>query len=249
MKKRIKSRLGQVLHVVAGVTLMAGLAGAAVMITASSGAFEQSEPPTNEELAATLVRVGLDPETMAAAGVLGADVDDVVADAVDYLGPNFAALKTADEQCAYLAKNVDSLGRTIRAGKDNGEDLTVYANLVSQLATAEAQREAYLAATFNAATVSLNGGVVDSIETIIANRNRKLPVQYLTADRTDAQWVALRDALANLRICDQLDETPHAGCSTLVTTTNAEGAVSTAKSNLDTNLAAVTTAFGSSIFE
>ncbi len=50
-----------------------------------------------------------------------------------------------------------------------------------------------------AAVAGLSQAKQDTLATVRANLNRELPVQYLATNRSDADWVALREALANDR--------------------------------------------------
>src|SRR6185503_5121568 len=71
-----------------------------------------------------------------------------------------------------------------------------------------------------------------------------VPTQYLVKDRTEAQWVALRDLLAAKQIHER-DETaayPEASSSALAAI-DAENEVATAKVNLDAGMVSVQTAW------
>ena len=82
---------------------------------------------------------------------------------------------------------------------------------------------------------------------IRANRavdhSQGFPIEFQVASRTEAQWVALRDALANEKQAIKYPDTLDQDAQTLLSTTRAEGAVAAARTALDANLPAVQTAW------
>ena len=68
-------------------------------------------------------------------------------------------------------------------------------------------------------------------------------------DRTEVQWVQLRDYLANERIAEKLGEEPDANAQAALAQIRNNLAVSTAKANLDANLAVVELAWAQAVGE
>jgi hypothetical protein len=68
-------------------------------------------------------------------------------------------------------------------------------------------------------------------------------LQYLVKARSEADWVALRDALDNERVSLKLGEDPDQASQALLATVRADPAIAAAKTNLDTKLGAVTAAW------
>ena len=80
-----------------------------------------------------------------------------------------------------------------------------------------------------------------------ANSSWELPTEYLAENRTEAEWVALRDALAVERINANHGEPFPSSVQSYLSTIRAGSKVSTAKVNLDTYLASVQTAWNAAV--
>jgi hypothetical protein len=79
---------------------------------------------------------------------------------------------------------------------------------------------------------------------INANRKWGLPTQYLAKDRTEAEWVELRSALATKRISEEdAEEVFPQSIQSDLAAADAVSEVATAKVNLDSGIAAVQTAW------
>lgn len=218
-----------------------GSFGAFSGLTAASHAMLTA--PTPYEVEASLSRVGITAETLAAAGCSNRDGTNVGADAAAHLNiTNWNALNDADSDVRSAQADVDRLGKLVRAGQADQEDLTVYATAKTTLTTETSARDALLDALYDAAVEDLTSGETALLDTMHANSDRPVPLQYTVTDRTDAQWTSLRNALANIKTSGMCGEEPDSACTTLVTNCNAETPVVTAASNLDSNLAGVTSA-------
>ncbi|QKK07552.1 MAG: hypothetical protein HND58_04800 [Planctomycetota bacterium] len=223
-----------------------GSFGAFSGLTAASHAMLAA--PTPYEVEASLARVGITATTLAAAGCSNADATNVGADAAAHLNiTNWNALNDADTEVRDAAADVDRLGKLVRAGQADQEDLTAYSAAKSTLATATSTRDGILDRLYNTAVADLEAGEIALIETMRDNSDRPVPLQYTVTDRTDAQWTSLRNALANIKTSGMCGEDPDGHCTTLVTNCNAETPVVTAASNLDSNLAGVTSALHASL--
>ncbi|HRQ73936.1 MAG TPA: hypothetical protein PLU35_13000 [Phycisphaerales bacterium] len=220
------------------------------LLLASSGVLflprhaEDPQPPTAVELAAALHRVGLAPQRLAAAGLSSAETTTLVQNAAAHLtGERFLALNQADTAVRDAQRTVQRLERLARSGRAAGNDLSDLAAARTTLAGAEALRDGALGDLYDAAIGDTPGPKASRLATLRANAAWDLPVQYLAASRAEAEWVALRDALASVRISARLGEDPHHECSTLVAQCDAQTPVATAKASLDANLAAIASAF------
>ena len=89
----------------------------------------------------------------------------------------------------------------------------------------------------------LAGPKQSTITQIRLHRGWKQPTEFLTVERTEADWVALRNALANERISADHDEPADADAQLLLALARAHPAVSTAKANLDANFDVISTAW------
>jgi hypothetical protein len=79
-----------------------------------------------------------------------------------------------------------------------------------------------------------------SVRRAIANGTWGFSAQYLVKDRTEREWVALRDALATQRISEQDEEEVFADSARqALAAVDAEAEIAIAKTNLDTRIAEV----------
>lgn len=195
--------------------------------------------PTAEELAAALIRAGLDPEALAAANLdqenIAPVVEDVRAEMTDSPGASAGALASADADYTAAKKEHDRLGRLIRSGQSTQQDLTDYATAASDLSTATAARNSILNQLHDAGVATLGGTEQTLLATIRSNRSAgwDLPIQYLVVNREEEDWVALREALANERISAALGEDPDQDAQALIASVENNTHVSNAAINCD----------------
>jgi hypothetical protein len=195
------------------------------------------------DLPVVLIRAGLDPKALAAAGVSSGSIASLVQAANTTAGEQASALAAADATYASNRASGDRLQRLIQSGRGSGEDVQSYQAAVSARDTASTQRDTAIAAVITGATAGLTSGQRATLATIRANRSWNLPLEFLVVNREQSEWVALRDALANERIAGKLGEEPDAAAQTQLATWRANGSVAAARTALDTNLASVTTAW------
>lgn len=195
----------------------------------------------------TLIRAGLDPAAITAAGVSSGTVTSVLQAAADTINANPTALPNADTALASARVDSDRLRALIQSGLAQQEDITAYQTATANLATATAQRQAVLDQIFTTAIASLSAGQKTVLTQIRSNRgsdfSKDYPTEFLAVDRTQVDWVSVRDCLANERIAIQLPDTLDQGAQAQLATWRADPTVSAAKNALDTNLASVTTAW------
>ncbi len=191
-------------------------------------------------------RVHFGPDALAAAGVTGGQVAGMASDVTTQMIDNPGDLDGA--QAAYVAAkiDVDELERKIRAGLASSAEIASLPAKQATLAAAIASLDAELDEVATAAVADLVTAVQNTLATIRANAaNWDLPAQYLVINRTEAQWVQLRDALAHERITTRLGEDQDAATMAFLATIRADPAVVLATLNLDTNGAAVESAWAS----
>jgi hypothetical protein len=203
-------------------------------------------PPTAAELREALSVAGLSAQPLAAAGVQQAQVSGVVGNARSYLSNNGASFRAALSSYRDSSLQVEDLERRVRTGQASEADVSDLAAARTALTTAGSSREAAIAALVTAATTDLSSTVVETLASLRSNRDKEVPVQYKVSARTQAQWLALREALANQRISARYGEEADGPSHQLVLDTNAETAVSSAISSLG-NLATVTSAWNSAV--
>lgn len=196
-------------------------------------------PPTPADFPSTLIRAGLDPKALAAAGVSSQSIGSLLSAATTQINSAPAALSIADTAYASARTQVDHLTSLIQSGHGTQEDIGSLAMANSNLASATSQRQAALDAIFNAATANLTQGQGAALSKIRSNRSWDLPPEFLVVDRDQSQWVAVRDALANERIAVDLPGTLNPTAQSNLGTWRADPAVASAKSSLEANLSSV----------
>ncbi len=199
--------------------------------------------PTPAELATALLRVGLDPQALAAAGASPGAASGVVADAVEHLATDAAALALADSAFAQARAECDSLKRIIQSGRATPQQLAAYQAAKLQRDQARAQRQELLQQLFDAATDGLTTGQRNALATIRGNRDWDLPVEFLVVDRSEAQWIQLRDCLANESIAQEFGEDPDPQAQAFLAQARSNPFVALAGANLQASLDLVSSAW------
>ena len=210
----------------------------------ADAAYERKKVQLDPELATALYRVGLQPERLAAAGVAAAVTDDLVVSVKSWLAGHLTALADADVRYLTAMTNRDELVRRVVSGLAKPEEVAACQAAKAEFAGANADREELLTTLFNAGTYGLPQEQIGRLMRLHVNRIAwELPFEYCVVDRTQQEWVDLRDALANERISAKLGEEADGELQALLATVRANSDVATAKVNLDTALGAVKAAW------
>ncbi len=199
-------------------------------------------PPANTESAGVLLRLGLGADALAAAGITAQQVPALVA-AVEG-GYSAPAMQNRDDAYISARQTHDRLRRLVQSGKGTEADVRALRAAETALTNATNARQNYLADLRRAALATVSAGQAALVERVQANRTWGLSAQYLVKDRPEAEWVALRAALATKRISeeDPQEEFSQSARDDLAVA-DAVSEVATAKVNLDSNIAAVQTAW------
>ena len=204
-------------------------------------AFSTSAPL--DEDATTFIRLSLDAEALAAAGVSAAEVPGVVTALEESDEAQSGALATADAAWAAARQEADRLSRIVRAGNSTPQDVTDLTAAKEALVSATAARDAVLDALFDAGTGVLSAGEQAVLAEVRANRRWKLSMEFLVISRTEAQWVELRDNLMAEKVCAKMGDTLDSEVVQALSAARAQTDVAAAKALLDANLAAVRAAW------
>lgn len=202
--------------------------------------------PTPEHFEVVLIRSGLDAKALAAAGVSSGSIASVLQAASAEASEAPSALSQADATYATWRVEADRLERLITAGKGTQEDVAAYQTAKANLASATSARAAILDGYFAAGIEGLASGQRTALTKIRANRSWELPLEFLVVDREEAEWVQVRDALANERIAVDLPDTLSQAAQQSLAGWRANASVAAAKASFDANLASVTSAWNSS---
>lgn len=213
---------------------------------AAISAIPAFDPP---DVAVTLHRLGLDPEALAAAGLSPSAASQVVStiEAELLLNPN--ALPAADAAFAETRTNCDALERLIRSGRGTDGDVQTYQAAAQDLNADTGQREMVLGELFALAVTDLTPTQAATLATIRENRHWKRSMEYLVVNRTEPEWVALRDALANERISAEFGTDADPEAQTLLQQARGHAGVIAASANLELNLEAVRAAWEGALEE
>jgi hypothetical protein len=221
--------------------------GSTVTTVSTSGGTGGAGFTIPDDFQPALIRAGLDPKALAASGIVAGGVIPLLQAAADQMNANPTALPQADTARAAARVLSDQLLRKIQSGLASQEEVAGYQTALADFNAATTQRQTALDAIYNAATANLAEGTKTTLGRIRSNRaqdwSRDYPTEFLVISRQEAEWVTLRDCLANEHIAvkhpDLLSEDDRAK----LTAWRADPAVSAAKSALDQNLTAVTNAW------
>ncbi len=207
-------------------------------------------PLTNGELAVALTRVGLDAAPLAASGATSQQVQSTVTAVRNYLTDNIQTLRDRDQAWADARKQVDDLAALIQSGTATSQQINSLATAQAQLDTAASQRQATLDAVFNAGAAALLSAQATTINAIKAARAERwdLPTQYLVVSRSQANWLKLREALANKRVNAKHGLQASTGAQQTLLTEDANVSVAAAKTSLDAGLSAAATTWNQSVY-
>ena len=199
--------------------------------------------PTAADLEVALLRSGLSPEALTAAGLSGANATTVVSDLITYMTNNPGVLDSADSSYSSAKVAADQLKWTIQSGLATAQDLTDYTTAKANLASATTTRDGVISDFFTEGIVNLSQAQKDKLSTIVGNDYWDRPTEFLTVTNTEADWVELRNCLAHERIAAANGEAIDAGVQTILNGYRGNATVSAAKASLDSNLATVTSAW------
>ncbi len=216
---------------------------AAVAVVESQGAATASVA----SLDVALTRAGLDPRTLAAAGVSGAQVSALTAAAAAHIAQAPDALRSADQAYAQARVEHDALERKVASGLASSGEIASLASARAALDSARALRVSRLSALYEAGASVLSSEQRTRLSTLRANAGKPGPIEFKAVERTEAEWLSLRKALANERISAQCGDQPHAGCQSLLSSARSNASVAAAKSACDTNLAAIQSAWSTAV--
>lgn len=202
------------------------------------------EPPAPDAPAidalVPLIRCGLDAQSLAAAGISAGQATSIAQNAKAALLADPKHLSDADVAYAAARSVADVLQRKIQSGRATQEEIASYAPIAAIAETKKSERDAAIEALFGIATQGLAPEAVAKLQTIRANRAAwSAPVEFLVVNRTEKDWVKLRDALANERISAKFDEPADQALAAQLATWRADAAVAAAKAGLNSNLSLV----------
>jgi len=139
--------------------------------------------------------VGLSPETLAAAGANEERTIAVVAAAASYLGNNPSELWESVRLLGDAAAEVERLERLVRIGAAVEPEALQLAR--HDKATAQSLLNNLFSGLRTTAMSPLTIEQRAALNALMPNLSREVPVAFQIVERSDEEWTALRDALAN----------------------------------------------------
>lgn len=176
----------------------ASLAAASLVLIVTSFSTAHAAPqqsPTRPQVIVTLTRLGCEPEALAAAGLTAADIAPLVESVRSALTQDPERLIRADASVATMRRLVEAAHKRPESDPARSAQL---ADAQSDLVQSIAARDLALSTLRDAAFAQVSPDVTARHARIVRNRAWNLPTRYLVKDRAEAEWVALRDALARI---------------------------------------------------
>lgn len=171
---------------------------------------------------------GLDAEACAAAGLTVEQTQNVAAQGRQYLANQGRALQNAYRSHRQAASQLKVMEQSVRQGHESRAVERQRANVES---TSDLLRS-LLAAASTAATQGLSDSQVSKLAALGTARAVRLPTAYNLVERSEAQAVALRDALADARIAQRQGRETPAESARIIQSAQADAGTSTALSHL-----------------
>lgn len=237
-----------------GAIVVAGLGARVVWVYMWHGVYlpVASTAATVEQRssAQVLERAGLGADVLAASGVNGEQVNAIVQAAAAEASQRASSLETADTAVRTSRGDVDRLTRIVQAGASSEQQRAELAAARSALSSAQNARDTALAAIFSAGTGVMSPSQARIATAIHANRHWGLAMHHLAADpqsRSEADWVALRDAISCRCACGQCGEDVPEAATAAIAASESITDVAAAKASLTNTLAPVTLAWNNAV--
>jgi len=228
---------------VVSVPLVVKFASTAAVAAASEAQGEgggNQAPASNIDV--LMIRAGLDARSLAAAGVSGAQVSSVASALAAHVA-QAPSLSEADQALAQARVAHDVLDRKVGSGTATSGEIAELAAARQALEAARAVCAARVDALHAAGSAVLSQQQRMTLAMLRFNADKPAPIEFKVVERTEAEWVALRDALSNERSAAANGEQSNAACQTLLGSARSNSAVAAAKSACDTNLASIQSAW------
>lgn len=187
-----------------------------------------------------LLRIGMTPETMAAAGVDSTTLLAALSAEEADLADATSTLSDHDATCAEYRRQVDSLRRIVRSGNATEEQVAELASAKQSCESAFASRDAFLEGVCGGICEHVSADAMGAIQRICMTKSWKsIPVTYRTKERSEAEWLAIREALSAKKTHEMMGLEVPAEATTLLTSLASETEVSEATADCESCLPGV----------
>ena len=200
--------------------------------------------PEPHDVDRELRRVGLHPHALAAAGLDAPATTALANRAVTHLNTaSYTSLRQAMAAHGTAKATLKDLRRKFRAGTQGSASQADLDAAIAAEAAARATLEARQSSLYNAAVAGLDPTARARLNAIQAEADLAYPEYFKVVDRTQAQAIALRDALNGVRIDTKLGHDPSAHHQAVIDAALADPTIAAAKAASDTHLDAVIAAW------
>ncbi len=203
-----------------------------------------------EHYGSLLERAGLGADVLAAAGVSAEQVGAIVSAASAEAAQQAATIASADASARSSRGDVSHLTRIVQAGAGTEQQMASLATARTALAAAESSRNTALAAIFNAGVGAMSESQGRIAAAIRGNRHWGLALHHLAAStqaRSEADWVALRDAIACHCASERCGDEESSDATALIAASESVSDIAAAKTSLANNAGAVATAWNTAV--
>lgn len=213
----------------------------------SANAAMQLDVPIEKRAAKLLSQIGLDPQTLSAAGASPQQTTAVVIAALAYADEHGDSIDALTLAAMTARRDVQEMERKVRSGRAQEGDVESLGSLRSASASAQSSLDAALAAALDEVTSSLGNTINGRIETLRGNVKWRVPIEYRSVVRTEGEWVTLQRVwLQSQAALRQGMEITQATADALSTCEGASEVIA-AKAALQSNLELVRTAWNEAL--
>lgn len=198
-------------------------------------------------LLSALREVGLTPINLAAAGFSAEQVTGVLNAASAHFESRGESYRQGVAGVRATRQQVAELEALAQSGRATQDQLSSLASAKSNLAQVKASHADAQAGLLAAALDGVSAELRDTLATVRFHASWEVPAQYKVVGRSEADWVRLRDALAEARIAAASGQAPSETCTQFLAEADAHAAVANAKARLDAHAQAISDAWTSAV--
>jgi len=202
--------------------------------------------PSGRQVVAALHQAGLEPSALAACGVTPSQTAEIKTASRAWADEHELDLRGANEDARVAGDDHNRLRALVQSGRATAQDVTGLDAASTALAQAQAARAALIGDLVSTATATLSSDQQATLSAIRGNSSWQLPVELQCIERTQAQWVELRSALAAERIAARKSEPLDGAIQSYLLAARSVQAVAMASINKASHLAQIKAAFDDS---
>jgi hypothetical protein len=205
---------------------------------------ETSRLLSSNEARGLLIAAGLTPSILAASGIQAEQASAMIAAAHQYALEHQSELDGADRAVGEARNRASEHQRQSQPGSQVQPAAEQGAVIQAQLAAAVATRSSVRTALRQAACADLSDASRLQIANMLANSGREgVATKFLAVQRTEPEWLALREDLTHVAQATEQGVTPDAQVLARVLEAESDPAVIAAAQNLQAGLASIEQAF------